>query len=54
MDIVRSDDEDSRGGALSRGEIGWLLRNVTTATDVYALGSKPRLPIKEGADPSKH
>jgi hypothetical protein len=39
---------------LSQGEVGWLLSQGLTAAEIHALGAKPRLPVKEGADPSKN
>lgn len=52
--LCRTDDEPSRGGRLSQGEVGWLLSQGLTAAEIHALGAKPRLPVKEGADPSKN
>lgn len=51
--LARKDDEPSRGGRLNQKEVGWLLSKITTLEDLRALGKKPKLPVKEGADPSK-
>lgn len=51
-DHVRHDDEPSRGGRLNAGEVGWLLSQVMTADELHHLGEKPKLPVKEGGDPS--
>jgi COMPASS component SPP1 len=51
--LARQGSEPSRGGRLNVGEVGWLLSQVKTAAELHTLGSKPKLPVKEGADPSK-
>lgn len=51
--LVRKDDAPSLGGALNFKEVGQLLKEATTAEEFHKLGQKPRLPVKEGADPSK-
>ena len=51
--MMRKDDKPSMGGALSAQEFGALLKAAPTAAQFHALGQKPRLPVKEGADPSK-
>ena len=51
--LARQNNEPSRGGRLSADEVGWLLSQGLTVTELHALGSKPKLPVKEGADPSK-
>jgi len=50
---VRSDDRPSLGGALNRDEVGEILRQCKTAEDIKALGTKPRLPKPENADPDR-
>jgi COMPASS component SPP1 len=49
---VRKDDAPSIGGALNFKEVGQLLAEAPTAAEFHKLGQKPRLPVKEGADPS--
>jgi COMPASS component SPP1 len=49
---VRKDDAPSIGGALNQNEVRDLLAACKTAEDFHKLGQKPRLPKKEGADPS--
>jgi COMPASS component SPP1 len=49
---VRTDDAPSIGGALNFKEVGQLLAEAPTAEEFHKLGQKPRLPVKEGADPS--
>lgn len=51
--LVRNDDEPSKGGALNRSEVAALLEAAPTAAQFHALGSKPRVPVPEGADPSR-
>lgn len=51
--LCRKDNEPSRGGRLSVGEAAWLLTQGLTAAEFKALGARPKLPIKEGADPGK-
>ena len=41
------------GGRISVGELKSLLKAAPTIEEFHALGKKPRLPVKEGADPSK-
>lgn len=50
--MVRKDDAPSIGGALNFKEVGQLLKEAPTAEEFHKLGQKPRLPVKEGADPS--
>ncbi|TAQ85947.1 hypothetical protein B7494_g5713 [Chlorociboria aeruginascens] len=50
---VRDDDKPSMGGALNRGEVADILHQCPTAAEIHALGTKPRLPLKEGADPDR-
>jgi COMPASS component SPP1 len=49
---VRKDDAPSIGGALNYKEVGQLLAEAPTAEEFHKLGQKPRLPVREGADPS--
>jgi COMPASS component SPP1 len=52
--LARKDDEPAvPGGRLSVGEVGWILKQCKTIEEIQALGKKPKLPINEGADPSK-
>jgi COMPASS component SPP1 len=56
---LRQDDEPSKGGALNVDEFKMLAAACMTEDgklDIerfHALGKKPRLPKKEGADPGK-
>jgi COMPASS component SPP1 len=56
---LRQDDEPSKGGALNVDEFKMLAAACMTEDgklDIekfHALGKKPRLPRKEGADPGK-
>ncbi|KAE9380042.1 hypothetical protein N431DRAFT_448859 [Stipitochalara longipes BDJ] len=50
---VRTDDAPSLGGALNFKEVGQLLKEAPTAETFHKLGQKPRLPVKEGADPGR-
>lgn len=52
LNKVRDDDKPSMGGALNRAEVSFLIKDKNIA-QIHALGQKPRLPKKEGADPSK-
>ncbi|KUJ23357.1 uncharacterized protein LY89DRAFT_606181 [Mollisia scopiformis] len=51
--LVRKDDAPSMGGALNQKEVAMLLGSVKNAAEFHALGKKPRLPVKEGADPNR-
>ena len=51
--LLRQDDEPSMGGALNIYEVGSILKQCKTAAEIHALGKKPRLPKKEGADPGE-
>ena len=52
--LARQDNEPAvPGGRLSAGEVGWILKQVKNVDELHALGKKPKLPVKEGADPSK-
>ena len=35
-----------------KGVVSFILKHAKTAAEIHALGAKPRLPKKEGADPS--
>ncbi|PQE24422.1 hypothetical protein CJF30_00009920 [Rutstroemia sp. NJR-2017a BBW] len=50
---VRSDEKGSMGGALNEVEVGALLDSCKNAADFHSLGSKPKLPVPEGHDPSE-
>ena len=50
---VRQDNEPSKGGTLNRAEVYAILKQCKTMDEFRALGQKPRLPKKEGADPGK-
>lgn len=50
--LTRQDEEPSRGGRLSAGEVGWLLNQDLSVPQFHALGSKPRL-LPPSVDPSK-
>lgn len=49
---VRTDPAPSLGGPLNQNEVRELLAAAPTAAAFHALGKKPTLPKKEGADPS--
>jgi len=53
VSLIRTDSAPTRGGALNREELAKLLGACKSAEDFHALGQKPRLPKKEGADPSE-
>jgi COMPASS component SPP1 len=50
--LIRKDDAPSIGGALNHKEVSQLLAAAPTPEEFHKLGQKPRLPVKEGADPS--
>ncbi|TGO61216.1 hypothetical protein BCON_0029g00590 [Botryotinia convoluta] len=50
---LRSNQKRTIGGALNEEEFGALLTSCKTAADFHALGSRPKLPIPEGHDPSQ-
>ena len=41
------------GGRLSASEVGWMLKQVKNVEALHSLGKKPKLPVKDGADPGK-
>jgi COMPASS component SPP1 len=51
--LCRQDDEPSRGGRLNVGEVGWILSQCKSVEEIHALGQKPKLPVKDGADSSR-
>ncbi|KAF8864628.1 hypothetical protein BDZ45DRAFT_669394 [Acephala macrosclerotiorum] len=50
---VRKDDAPSMGGALNTKEVSMIMGSIKTAANFHALGKKPRLPVKEGANPNR-
>ncbi|ESZ94798.1 hypothetical protein SBOR_4817 [Sclerotinia borealis F-4128] len=50
---VRSNKKRTMGGALGEKEFGALLDSCKTAADFHAFGSRPKLPVPEGYDPSQ-
>jgi COMPASS component SPP1 len=50
---VRQDSEPSKGGILNRAEVYAILKQCKNMDEFRALGEKPRLPKKEGADPGR-
>lgn len=52
--LCRQDDAPSLGGRLNIHEVAEIIKNTNSNADLQSLGKKPRLPIPEGADPSKY
>ncbi|TVY38786.1 Set1 complex component [Lachnellula subtilissima] len=51
--MARQDNAPSMGGKLNVQEVAEILTHVKSNAELQSLGKKPRLPIPEGADPTR-